>query len=156
MSKTYATAQIAEKIATRLSKKGELHIAIEQAPGSWVVMKKANKPVDAPVENLPDEVSPPETETMVLPGFGEVEVKIPAPEPVSVKVAENITVILPEGSYEKGGYVYTPQIDGKPRWFKTDKLLGLALENGRVKITVTPKVLKARGLTPEMLEAQAA
>jgi hypothetical protein len=77
----------------------------------------------------------------------------PQPKAKKVDVSESITVTLPAGSYEKGGYVYTPAIDGKPRWFATKNLLGLALEGPAVKITITRKALKARGLTEDMLAA---
>lgn len=57
------------------------------------------------------------------------------------------TVDLPEGSYVKGRYVYTPEINGKARWFKLDMVEMHRAKSGRgLSLTTEAKLLVARGM----------
>lgn len=97
----------------------------------------------------------------------DVGVRVAKLEPVEVtapgvvgRMADEIKdprqLALPEGSYVKGSYVYTPVWLGKTRWFDT-KLVAVQFDEGKPVTVLAPKaMLKARGMLELSTELQVA
>jgi hypothetical protein len=135
MTKMYPKENIALAIASKLSKKGIEHEVFEQ-DGQYGV-----RPVGGVIETNEGEFS-----TTIA--METAEVIEPKAKVVSI-LDQVVTVDIP-GARESKGYVYTPKMEGKERWFATKSLVAFeAIEiDGQVglRLTLTKRALKSRGL----------
>jgi hypothetical protein len=74
------------------------------------------------------------------------------PAPKASKEVKTARITLPTGSYLKGDYFYTPELNGKARWFGVKQLVSFVEEQGVFTLEMAEKAIKARGLM-DMVQA---
>lgn len=135
MSKLYAKIETAQKIADKLSAKGEAHTVIE-TNGQYQVVLASAPQVE---EQLPDFTSEGE-------GVDTTAADHPASAPKAKD--EKVTVMIPGAKLTKM-YVITPAIGNskvgpRPRWFERKRLVSAEPVEGGVKMVLSVGALTSR------------
>lgn len=141
MSKIYSQKDVAEKIATKLSKKGALHQVIE-AEGGFKVVTEAQL----------EQMTAPQSEGAV-PSFTEE-----APASTNAKKGDELVMITVAGAKITKEYVITPTMGKRPRWFEKKRVHSAeyTADKKAVVLVLARKALTSRGLKKEAETAQLA
>jgi hypothetical protein len=86
----------------------------------------------------------PSTALTLIPGMGVVDLTKSTRQATKAQEAM-VTLTLPAGSKVQKGYIYTPEIEGKTRWFDC-RLVKWSEVDGSIKVEASKKAVKARGL----------
>jgi hypothetical protein len=137
--KTFPNKGIAANVAKKLTAKtGNDHIAIEQN-GKWHVIDST-----APVEVTPE-----------LPTQMESSPEVAAEPKLSKSQDELVSMVIAGAKLSKG-YVYTPKLNGKSRWFAVKSLQEATDIEGGLKLVAKRKVFASRGIADLIQEEVAA
>lgn len=140
--KIYSQKDVAEKIATKLSKKGTPHQVIEAEGGFKVVTEAQLEQMTAPAGEGG------------VPSFTEEQ---PAASAGAKKGDELVTITVAGAKITKE-YVITPTMGKRPRWFEKKRVHSAeyTADKKAVVMVLARKALTSRGLKKEAETAQLA
>lgn len=155
----------AKKIAAKLTSRTGSEHTVMAVPGGFQVVLAPPTPQEAPpaasvvsqVEVASSPAAPPQAPAEVVLAASPAAIapelpKTQLPKPPKTKPVEALVTVDIAGAWIKGAYVYTPEIEGKARWFGLeDPTVSAATQVGTpdkliVRLVCQRSALTSRGL----------